>query len=168
MAEIANFLPLPSQLWVTDDTPGLARLHPARRRCLRRQPGRGLPRRLRQRDRRYEVLGRFDPTRRPAQLNIELHRGTKVTPPNMVNNTDLTPLASITDLDLQIAADGSFRITIGLERSPVHLLSTPGLLSLGSRDMLTSWDQRPSWMELRPLDDTEPAPFDLTKIVEAV
>ncbi|MCK9901828.1 hypothetical protein CC117_22400 [Parafrankia colletiae] len=170
MAEIGNFLPLPSQLWVTDDTPrewlghtlpgvGTSGDNPDAIYRIASVDG----------DRRFEVLGRFDPAHRPAQLNIELHRGTKVTPPNMVNNTDLTPLASITDRDLQIAPDGSFRITIGpKEESPVHLLSAPGLLSLGSRDMLADWDQRPTWMELRPLDDTEPTPLDVAQIRQAV
>ncbi|CUU60430.1 hypothetical protein Ga0074812_1406 [Parafrankia irregularis] len=170
MAEIANVLPQPSQIWVTDDTPrewlghtlpgvGTSGDNPDAVYRIASVDG----------DRRFEVLGRFDPARRPAQLNIELHRGTKVTPPNMVNNTDLTPLASITDRDLQIAVDGSFRITIGpKEESPVHLLSAPGLLSLGSRDMLADWDQRPSWMELRPLDDVEPTPFDIAEIIRSV
>ncbi len=80
-----------------------------------------------------------------------------------------TPLASITDRDLRIAADGTFRITIGpKEESPVHLTSAPGLLSLGSRDVLADWDQRPSWMELRPLDAIEPATFDLGQVTDAV
>ncbi|OHV27924.1 MULTISPECIES: hypothetical protein [Pseudofrankia] len=170
MAETANFLPAPSQLWVTDDTP--------REWLGHTLPGVGTSGdnpdaiyRIASVDgaRRFEVLGRFDPDRRPAQLNIELHRGTKVTPPHMVNNTDLTPLASITDRHLQIAADGSFRITIGpKEESPVHLLSAPGLLSLGSRDMLADWNQRPSWMDLRPLDDQESAPFDIAAVKQAV
>ncbi len=170
MAEIGNFLPTPAPVWGTDDTP--------REWLGHTLPGVGTsgdnPDALYRTtflegDRRYEVVGQFDLARRPAQLNIELHRGNKVSPPPIdLNKSDLTPLASITDRDLQIAADGSFRITIGPEpESPVHLLSAPGRLTLGSRDMLADWDQRPSRMELRPLDDVPPGTFDPEEIAKA-
>ncbi|WP_018505978.1 hypothetical protein [Parafrankia discariae] len=170
LAEIGNFLPTPAQLWGTDDTP--------REWLGRTLPGVGTsgdnPDALYRNaffdgDRRFEVVGQFDLARRPAQLNIELHRGNKVSPPPMdLDKSDLTPLASITDRDLRIAADGSFRITIGPEpESPVHLRSAPGRLTLGSRDMFADWDQRPVRMELRALDAVPPGRFDPEEIGKA-
>ncbi|MCK9905012.1 hypothetical protein MXD63_33940 [Frankia sp. Cpl3] len=170
LAEIGNSLPVPSQVWGTDDTPREWLGHVL--------PGVGTSgdnpdaiyrAAFLEGDRRYEVIGRFDLARKPAQLNIELHRGNKINPPPMdLDKSDLTPLASITDRDLQIASDGSFRITVGPKaESPVHLQSAAGRLTLGSRDMLSDWDQRPSWMELRPLDDVPARSFDLEEIGRA-
>nr|MDT0666881.1 hypothetical protein [Micromonospora sp. DSM 115978] len=117
MAEIGNFLPVPAPVWVTDDTP--------REWLGHTLPGVGTsgdnPDAIYrvafiEGDQRFEVVGRFDVARRPAQLNIELHRGNKVTPPPMNQKmSDLMPLASITEKDLRIASDGSFRLTIGPE-----------------------------------------------------
>ncbi|WP_307874578.1 hypothetical protein [Frankia nepalensis] len=171
MAEIGNFLPVPAQLWVTDDTP--------REWLGHTLPGVGTSgdnpdaiyrTAFIEGDRRYEVVGQFEAARRPAQVNIELHRGNKVNPPPMNQKmSDLMPLASITERNLQIAPDGSFRITIGPDiESPVHLRSVPGRLTFASRDMLSDWEQRPIWMELRPLDDTPTKPFDLEEVKQAV
>ena len=119
--------------------------------------------------RRYEVRGRFDPERRPVQQTLELHRGNLATPPPIdLERSDLTPLASISDRDLEIAPDGSFRLTVGPEpESPVHLGSEPGLLTLGFRDMLSDWQQRPSRLELRPLDEAPSRPLDADAALRA-
>jgi hypothetical protein len=119
--------------------------------------------------RRYEVLGRFELAKRPAQVTLELHMGAKVTPPPMdPKKSDLTPLASISDRDLVIAPDGSFRFTIGPKpESAVHMTSKPGQLTLGFRDMLSDWHQRPCSLELRSLDDLPPQHFTDADILRA-
>ena len=119
--------------------------------------------------RRYEVTGRFDLARRPAQVTLELHRGAKVTPPPIDGKkSDLTPLASISDQHLDLASDGSFRLTVGpTVESPVHLTSEPGLLTLGFRDMLSDWTQRPCSLQLRPIDDFPPRHFTDEDILRA-
>ncbi|WP_216895964.1 hypothetical protein [Nocardia alni] len=87
-----------------------------------------------------------------------LHKGAKVTPPPMDGNmSDLMPLASISDRDLDVAPDGTFRFTVGRDaESAVHMTSAPGMLTLGIRDILSDWRQRPCMLEFRPLDE-EPA-----------
>ena len=157
MAEIALHRPVPSIILITDNTPRTWMGHTV--------PGVGTSGdnpdavyRMAVIDGtcRYEVVGRFDMANRPAQVTLELHRGTKVSPPPMDSKkSDLTPLASISDRDLDIAQDGTFRFTIGpVPAAGVHMTSAPGYLSLGFRDMLTDWSQRPSELELRSLDST--------------
>lgn len=159
LAEISVHQPVPAFTWGTDNTPRTWLGHTL--------PGIGTSGdnpdalyRLAVIDgsRRYEVLGRFAPARRPAQVTLELHKGAKVNPPPLNGDfSDLMPLASITDLDLDVAADGTFRFTVGPEaESPVHMTSKPGLLTLGIRDMLADWNQLPCELDLRPLDDTAP------------
>jgi hypothetical protein len=159
MAEISIHQPVPSITWGTDNTPrtwmgytlpgiGTSGDNPAAIYRLAVIDG----------SRRYEVLGRFDMAKRPAQVTLELHKGAKVTPPPMDGKkSDLTPLVSISDRDLNIAPDGTFRFTVGPNiESPVHMTSQPGVLTLGFRDMLSDWSQRPCSLELRPLDNISP------------
>ncbi|UGQ15055.1 hypothetical protein LO772_16700 [Yinghuangia sp. ASG 101] len=171
MAEISIHQPVPAFTWGTDNTPRTWLGHTL--------PGVGTSGdnpdafyRLAVIDgtQRYEVLGRFDPARRPAQVTLELHKGAKVTPPPMDGNfSDLMPLASITDRDLDVASDGTFRFTVGPEpESPVHMVAKPGVLTLGIRDMLADWSgQVPCALELRPLDAVTPREFTDEDILRA-
>ncbi|MQY17536.1 hypothetical protein [Nocardia macrotermitis] len=157
MAEIAVHQEIPAIILVTDNTPRTWMGHTV--------PGIGTSGdnpdavyRLAVIDgtRRYEVTGRFDMANRPAQVTLELHRGSKVSPPPMDGKkSDLTPLASISDRDLDVAPDGTFRFTIGPNpEGAVHMSSQPGQLTLGFRDMLDDWTQQPCALELHPLDST--------------
>jgi hypothetical protein len=170
MAEISIHQPTPSITWGTENTP--------RNWLGHTLPGIGTSGdnpdaiyRLAVIDgtRRYEVLGCFDQARRPAQVTLELHRGAKVTPPPLNGKmSDLMPLASISDRALNVAPSGTFRFTIGPEvESPVHMSTEPGRLTLGFRDMLADWTQRPSSLELRPLDQVAPAHFTDQDILDA-
>ena len=111
---------------------------------------------------------------RPAQITIELHKGDSTQPPKLnANASDLAPVASITERDLSIAADGSFRFTVGHgvgggAGGPNHLQSVPGLLTLGFRDILSDWRQRPSRLTLRRLDDVSPRPWDYAQLRQRI
>jgi hypothetical protein len=170
MAEISIHQPVPAITWGTDNTPrtwlgytlpgiGTSGDNPDAIYRLAVIDG----------SRQYEVLGRFDMRRRAAQLTLELHMGAKVTPPPMdAKKSDLSPLASISDRDLDIAPDGAFRLTVGpTADSRVHMLSKPSALTLAFRDMLSDWNQRPCSLELRPLDNAPPQRFTDVDILRA-
>jgi hypothetical protein len=69
-------------------------------------------------------------------------------------------LGMITNRDLTVAADGTFRITIDSDPangSNNHLQSQPGELSLVIRDVLSDWQQRPNALEIRVIGSPKTA-----------
>jgi hypothetical protein len=166
-AELAGYRPKPAFLWGTDDTPrswlghtiggvGTSGDNPDAIYRTALIQGEG----------RYEFLGRFDLARRPAQLVIEMDRGDLAKPAQMMTPNPAHPdlgvqVALLTDRDLAIAPDGTFRLTIGPGAGgPHHIATEPGPVTIGLRDMLSDWDQRPCQVTLRRLDSDAPAPFD--------
>lgn len=106
----------------------------------------------------YELAGRFDMARRAAQLVVELDRGDLARPADMMKPNPTHPdlgvqVALLTDRDLAIAPDGSFRLTIGPGKNgPQHVTTEAGPVTIGLREMLSDWRQRPAAMTLRRLD----------------
>jgi hypothetical protein len=165
--EIASYRPTPAILWTTDDTPrtwlghtlggvGTAGDNPDNIYRSAYVDGAG----------RYEILGQVDPLHRPAQFSLEIVRGEGALPSNpktqSSNRADMgNQVAMITDRDLEIAPDGTFRIRLGGDatgRGAVAL--PPGPLTFGFRDTLSDWSQRPNRLTLRRLDPAPPRPFD--------
>ncbi|MFA5547021.1 MAG: hypothetical protein WDA10_00640 [Porticoccaceae bacterium] len=116
----------------------------------------------------YEVTGRVA-ANGPAQFTFQLTRhpeglGFAVNDGSM---RDLGALAMLTHRDLDIAADGSFRLT--LDDTPAagrrnHIQLPPGRLYLLVRDSLSDWGQVPNQLAIRrtggaglpaPLSDRE-------------
>lgn len=153
-AELVDRPDRPVLLWGTDDTPrswlghrlggvGTSGDNPDAIYRTARIDGAG----------RYELLGRFDPSNRPAQLVLEIDRGTMAEPAKVVGKDVQTMVSLVTDRDLAIAPDGSFRIAIGGRASgPNQMASGDGPCMLGVRDLLADWKQRPSRLTLRRLD----------------
>jgi hypothetical protein len=116
----------------------------------------------------YEMVGRFDMARRPAQLVIELDRGDLTKPADMMKPNPTHPdlgvqVALLTDRDLEVAPDGTFRLTIGPglgKGGGRHVTTEPGPVTVGLRDMLSDWSQRPAQLTLRRLDGDTPPTFD--------
>lgn len=152
----------PAILWGTDDTPrtwlghtlggvGTAGDNPDNIYRLAYLDGAG----------RYAIEGKIDPARRPAQLSFEIVRGDGGLPTKAdtkkTNGADLgNQVAMLTDRKLAIGADGRFRITLGgAGDGPNHVALPPGPLTVGIRDTLSDWSQRPASLTLRRLD---PAP----------
>jgi hypothetical protein len=112
----------------------------------------------------YELIGRFDPAHRPAQLVVEADRGDLARPAQMMvanpSHPDLgVQIALLTDPDLAVAPDGTFRLTLGPGAGgPQHITTEPGPVTLGFRDMLADWRQRPCRLTLRRLDHAQPEP----------
>lgn len=168
-AEIAAYRPRPALLWGTDDTPrewlghrlggvGTSGDNPDAVYRLGMVDGAGT----------YELLGRFDMARRPAQLVIEFDRGDLSKPAEMMKPNPTHPdlgvqVALLTDRDLDVAPDGTFRLTIGPGpgKGPGrHITTEPGPVTMGLRDMLSDWSQRPAQVTIRRLDSDVAQPFD--------
>lgn len=112
---------------------------------------------------RYEITGQFDPKSRPAQFVLSVSRGAAVSAQHR-NKADLGNLVSLlTDRDLKLTPDGRFRVTFGAPAegdSPNHIALEPGEITVGFRDCLTDWTQRPTKLEVRRLDTADVTPFD--------
>ncbi|TAL00580.1 MAG: hypothetical protein EPO08_13165 [Rhodospirillaceae bacterium] len=168
--EIIRYRSRPAALWGTDDTPrswlghtlgglGMSGDNPDAVYRMATIDGGG----------RYEILGRFDPSTRAVQFVAEADRGDVTLPPKLDNSkhSDIGTLASmITDRDLVVASDGTFRITVGGSADgPNHLATEPGVYCLGFRDILSDWNnQRACRLIIRRLDSAVAKPADLAEL----
>lgn len=126
----------------------------------------------------HEILGKIDPARPSAQLYFSISTGT-LTRPAKVEQKDpgkpnpdagiITMLGDIADNDLQIAADGTFRIMVGGPRTGGNYLPTqPVPLSLGLRQIVNDWTTPPVRLAIRRIDGPPPKPFDLAELKKVV
>jgi hypothetical protein len=123
-------------------------------------------------DSTYELDGKFDMANRPAQFVIQVARGdgssTTPTKKNAIG-TDRLILATLTDRELVINPDGSFRITIGGPAAgPNHLATESGVVVMNTRDSMSDWSQRPVHVTLRRIAGAGPPPFDLADLRQRV
>jgi len=117
----------------------------------------------------YEIIGKFDLAARPTQLVIEVDTGslTKMPKIDYSKNSDLvSTVAMLSDRDLAVDPDGSFRITVGgPQEGPNHLKTAPGLLTVGIRDIIPDWDrQRPTHLSIRRTAGNEGTPVKYEEI----
>ena len=122
-------------------------------------------------DGRYEILGKWDPAARPTQLVIEVDTGslTRIPKIDYSKNADLvSTVAMLSDRDLVIDPDGSFRISVGgPQDGPNHLKTAPGLLTVGVRDMMPDWDrQRPTRLTIRRTAGNEGPPVEYAELLQ--
>lgn len=106
---------------------------------------------------RYELVGQFDLQRRPQQFVLQvMNAEAPATGPLGKNRADLgNSISTLTDRDLIIKPDGSFRITFGGPKpadSPNHVVTDAGPITILLRDVLSDWNQRPSKLAIRRLD----------------
>jgi hypothetical protein len=169
-AELASSRASPAFLWATDDTPrtwlghtiggvGMAGDNPDAIYRLVPIDGAG----------RYEILGSFDQAKRPAQLVIEV-LGVELTHPEQMfdqssKHSSTIQDALITDRDLVIGPNGEFRITLGgSSDGHNHIPTKPGHITVGVRDMLSDWAQRPCRLTIRRVDCTQTEPVDAEEL----
>ena len=169
--DLAHYRSAPAILWATDDTPrswlghtvggvGAAGDNPDNIYRAAYIDGAG----------RYEIAGRVDPKHRPAQFSFEIDRGDGAQPAKLKDQTakhaDMgNQLAMLTDRDLKIAPDGRFRITLGgASGGANHVALEPGLFTVGVRDSLSDWSQRPMKLSIRRLDAGPAKPVDLAEV----
>jgi hypothetical protein len=121
--------------------------------------------------RRYEIVGRFDPDRRAAQLVMQVSQGDFTQPATRPGTgPDVTTIFAVkTDRDLLIEPDGSFRITFGAEgEGPNHVATPPGLVTVGVRDMLSDWTQRPTQLAIHCLDGAKAEQLDVAALKQSL
>jgi hypothetical protein len=173
--EILDFAPEPDVLWVTDDTPrtwlgytlggvGVSGDNPdAIYRCAALD-GRGT----------YEMVGRFRREMRAAQIVVQIDPG-HLAKPSLVMTPTANPgktfshVALLTDGDLPVQTDGTFRITFGPEAGGPHHYQMPsGRIILGTRDLLSDWRQKPCDYAIRRLDGHSAGTFDEALFQESI
>jgi hypothetical protein len=109
----------------------------------------------------YEVMGWIDRERPAAQLVFETDHADMADPASVIDMNGGKPdvvsatLNLLTDRDLPIAADGSFRLILGGEGSG-HLPLKPGVITVATRDLLSDWRQRPARLTIRELGVPQP------------
>jgi hypothetical protein len=154
-AELSRYRTVPAFLWGTDDTPrtwlgytlggvGTSGDNPDAVYRTANIDGDG----------RYEIRGKFDLAAKPTQLVIEVDTGslTKMPKVDYSKNADLvSTVAMLSDRDLVLDPDGSFRIRVGgPQEGPNYLKTATGLLTVGVRDIIPDWDlQRPTRLSIR-------------------
>lgn len=162
--EISNYRAQPAFLWGTDDTPrtwlghtlggvGTSGDNPDAIYRSAVIDGGG----------QYEILGQIDLAHRPAQFQIEADAADMTQPAHLFGPkklTDTPSLAITTDRQMNIAPDGSFRITVNGPGPGSNNLKTPsGRVTIGVRDILSDWTQRAALLRIRRLDTVAPAQF---------
>jgi len=110
---------------------------------------------------RYEITGQVDRVRGPAQFSFEFTRGTAGDLASNPNGRFKRQIAMLLDERMTVAADGSFRITIGGEGSgPNHVATDAEPIALMIRDTMSDWRQVPNRLAIRRLDPVGSVPFD--------
>ncbi|HEX8055814.1 MAG TPA: hypothetical protein VF481_04090 [Novosphingobium sp.] len=116
---------------------------------------------------RYELVGKFDPARRPVQFVVA---SSALIPEDQIKslNANSAGLGGkttvLSDRDLKVGADGTFRIAIGgpapTDGTP-YIALDPGTIGVGFRDVLSDWDrQQPASLTIRRLDSQATKPLD--------
>jgi hypothetical protein len=111
----------------------------------------------------YEVLGWIDQNNPAEQLVVQIDKIDLTDPASMYDMDSKMPsmvsatIRVLSDRDLDIAPDGSFRITLGSgEQGPVHVPLKPGGLVVSTRDLMADWHQRPCRLAVRELGSSRP------------
>jgi hypothetical protein len=106
----------------------------------------------------YEIVGQLDPRNRAEQLVIQVDQANLVDPASMFDMKSKMPsivgatLALLSDSDIRPDGEGRFRITLGSgEHCENHVELKRGIISVGVRDLLSDWRQRPARLILREL-----------------
>lgn len=108
----------------------------------------------------YQISGRFDLANRPAQLAIEFMRSTpgdRMTIERKGGSVDFgNQFVMLTDRDLHVQPDGSFRIVVNgdgkADASVSHVELPAEPVGITFRDVLSDWRQAPARLEIRRLD----------------
>lgn len=121
----------------------------------------------------YEITGQVDIANPPAQFSFEVTRGSPgklVLKPQTPGHVDMgNQIALLTDQDIKVASDGTFRLTVGgKSANPNHLPTEPGQISINVRDVFSDWAQRPNRLTIRRIDATDVARLDRASLRQNV
>ena len=123
---------------------------------------------------RYEIVGRYDRDRPAAQFVVSaspLLPDAEAKPPSATAAGTGSQTSVLSDRDVEVGADGSFRLLVGGERPANgrnYIPIAPGQVAIGFRDVLSDWNQRPSQLTIRRLDNGAGKPLDRRDIKRRV
>lgn len=120
---------------------------------------------------RYEVTGRLDPARRATQLIFQAGTSEPGIAPNLATagSEAVQVLSALSDRDLKIGPDGAFRMTLGGGAgAEPHVATPPGRISIGFRDTMADWNQRPAQLAIRRIDPGESKTYDRDELRQRV
>jgi hypothetical protein len=175
-AELVNRPDRPVVLWATDDTPrewlghelggvGTSGDNPDAIYRMAGIEGGG----------HYEILGQYHPDSRPVQTLIEVNAGDMAKPQSIMpitagKHADIHNTSLISDRELVVADDGTFRLTLGGEgKGPNHLaIPESGYGLIGVRDILGRWTDKPPKLTINRLDSVAEQPWTLETVREKV
>lgn len=118
---------------------------------------------------RYEIIGRIDLAHRPAQFSFETSRKKAALRQNASSPDMGGQVQMLTDRDIVVKPDGSFRLTVGGPGDETnHLRTEPGPIKIGFRDVLSDWNQHPNRLIIRRLDATTACPRDAAALRQQI
>jgi hypothetical protein len=124
---------------------------------------------------RYEILGQFHKDSRPVQLLMEVNAGDMAQPQNLMPVTggkheDIHNTSMISDRELKVNDDGSFKITLGGEGDGPNHLAIPesGYAMVGVRDILGAWTNKPPKLTIKRLDEAKAEAWTLETVKQRV
>jgi hypothetical protein len=164
IAELTKYRAKPEFLWGTDDTPRRWYGHEFAVGTSGDNPDAIYRTAIIDGSRAYELTGRIDPANPATQLVIEIDAADMADPSSMMDmngkmpNVESVTLAILRSDAMGLKPGDSFRITLGGEGSgPNHVKLRPGVITAGTRDILSDWRQRPAALAIRELG-AKPSP----------
>ncbi|MDG2003337.1 MAG: hypothetical protein P8J20_08400 [Novosphingobium sp.] len=166
----------PMLLWMTDDTPrewngyelggvGMSGDNPDAIYCTAGIDGGG----------RYEILGKYHEDSRPVQFLMEVNAGDMGQPQNVMpvsdgEHADIHNTSMLSDRELVVAEDGTFRITLGGEgEGPNHLaIPESGYAMVGVRNIMSNWTDKAPQLTINRLDEVAEEPWTLETVKQRV
>jgi hypothetical protein len=166
LAELGKYRAAPAFIWGTDDTPRHWHGYEFAVGTSGDNPDAIYRSAIIEGSRRYVIDGQIDRAQPAVQLVIEIDAADLSRPASIMDMSAKTPrvqsatLAILIDSKMQVASDGTFRVTLGGEGSgPNHVELKPGLLTVGTRDILSDWRQRPARLTIREVGPPSPPAF---------
>lgn len=124
---------------------------------------------------RYEILGQYDKDSRPVQFLLEVDAGDMAQPQNIMpvsegKHADIHNTSMISDRELVVGDDGTFRITLGGEgEGPNHLaIPESGYAMVGVRDILGNWTDKCPKLTINRLDEAKAEPWTQESVRQRV
>jgi len=158
LAELGKYRAKPEFIWGTDDTPRRWYGHEFAVGTSGDNPDAIYRTAIIDGSRSYIVEGRIASAKPAVQLVIEVDAADLTHPASMMDMSTNPPrvqsatLAILIDSKMQLGPNGTFHVTLGGEGSgPNHVTLRPGLLTVGTRDILADWRQRPARLAIREL-----------------
>ncbi len=168
LKEIATYRAVPAILWTTEDTPRTWRgRHIGCVGTAGDNPDNIYRMAVVQGGERWEFSGHFPAKNRATQFIVQLGPGEPGFAPKLAGAKPeaVEVLGVFTDRNLTVAADGTWRFTVGgpagaTGNAAQHVVTPSGPIGVGFRDSMADWRQEGARLAMRRLDDGPPRAYD--------